>query len=164
MLLIDEPSMHALKNLAPIVLAFIVVFILIELSRIPGRLKSKKAYSNLTGRAMGTVTNRYKEQVLLTPYYTSTDNRDHYEYKTRLTYQFEVNGRVYTGEGEGSGAFWQKNQQMICYDPEDPNTNCTLFYLKSKTKSHAHHTLLVFIIMIVLLVLGIYGIGKLGWI
>ena len=88
----------------PIIALLAGFLILFELSRIPARLKAKKAYSHLSGRAMGTVINRYEEKILLTDYHNSSDDRDHYQYKTIVTYQYEVDGQIHTGEGEGSGA------------------------------------------------------------
>ena len=48
----DEPAMLGLKNLGLIVIGVIVLLVLTELSRIPERIGSKKAYSNLSGRVM----------------------------------------------------------------------------------------------------------------
>ena len=78
-----------------------------------------------------------------------------------ISYQFEVNGQVYYGEGEGSGAFWERDKQTICYDPNDPDDNCTLYYLNSKTKSHFLKTLLFFIGMLVFLYIAIVVFAKL---
>ena len=52
-----------------------------------------------------------------------------------VTYEFEVDGQTYTGKGEGSPAFQVRKHQLICYDPSDPNLNCTLFYLNSYLRS-----------------------------
>lgn len=144
-----------------LIAGFLVIF---ELSRIPARIKAKKAYSHLSGRAMGTVINSYKEQILLSSYHYSSDERDHYEYKTIVMYQYEVDGQVHTGQGEGSGALWHRKHQMICYDPSDPGDSCTLFYAKRETKSHALKTLIVFIVVLavilwIALYLGQYRIG-----
>ena len=48
-----------------------------------------------------------------------------------VSYEFEVDGKTYTGQGEGSPAFQVRKVQTICYDPSDPNDNCTLFYLNA---------------------------------
>ena len=110
---------------------------------------------------MGTVTNYRKERILR---YESHDSEtsDSYEYLTIISYQFEVNGRVYYGEGEGNGAFWQRDKQMICYDPNDPDDNCTLYYLNSKTKSHFLKTVIFFVVMLALMYFAIVYLSKSG--
>ena len=149
-----------LQRFAPVIIAFIVFYVIFELTRIPKRLKEKAAFEHLSGRAEGTVTNYRKERILR---YRSTDpeQNDSYEYLTIISYQFEVNGQVYYGEGEGSGAFWERHKQTICYDPNDPDDNCTLYYLNSKTKSHFLKTLLFFIGMLVFLYIAIVVFAKL---
>ena len=150
-----------LQRFAPYIIGFIILLVIFDLSRIPKRLKAKAAYSHLSGRATGTVTNYRKERILR---YESTDpeQNDSYEYLTIISYQFEVNGRVYTGEGEGSGAFWQRDKQTICYDPNDPDDNCTLYYLNSKTKSHFLKTLIFFFGMLILFYIAIVVFAKVG--
>lgn len=144
-----------------IIVAFIALMVLTELLSIPKRIKARAAFKNLTGRAMATVTDYRKVRELR---YRSTDSEtnDSYEYKTYISYQFEVNGQVYTGEGEGDGAFWKKDRQMICYDPSDPNDNCTLYTVDSMTKSHFLKTLIFIIVALVIFYLVIVGFAKLG--
>ena len=151
----------ALQRFWPYIVGFIGLLVIFELSRIPKRLKAKAAFSHLSGRAMGTVTNYRKERILR---YESHDSEtsDSYEYLTIISYQFEVNGRVYYGEGEGNGAFWQRDKQMICYDPSDPNDNCTLYTVDSMTKSHFLKTLIFIIVALVIFYLVIVGFAKLG--
>lgn len=150
-----EEILHLLKTAWPIIAAFLGFLILFELSRIPGRMRAKKAFAHLSGRTMGTVVNLYEDKTLITSANQSSDGRDHYDSRTIVTYQYEVNGQLHTGEGEGSGAFRDRKQQMICYDPEDPGNSCTLYFLNSKTKSHFVQTLVTVVIMLVLLVLAI---------
>ena len=147
----------------PIIALLAGFLILFELSRIPARLKAKKAYSHLSGRAMGTVINRYEEKILLTDYHNSSDDRDHYQYKTIVTYQYEVDGQIHTGEGEGSGALWHRKHQMICYDPSDPGDSCTLFYLNRETKSHVLQTFIAIIACVVVVFFVLFFLGKQGW-
>ena len=109
MLALELPS--NIQNLKPYLIvaaAFIALIVLTELLSIPKRIKAKAAFKNLTGRAMATVTDYRKVRELR---YRSTDSEtnDSYEYKTYISYQFEVNGQVYTGDGEGNGAFWKKD-------------------------------------------------------
>ena len=150
-----------LQRFAPYVIGFIVLLVVFELSRIPKRLKAKAAFSHLSGRATGTITDYRKERI---PRYESNDpeSSDSYEYRTIISYQFEVNGQIYTGEGEGNGAFWQKDKQMICYDPNDPDDNCTLYYLNSKTKSHFLKTVIFFFVVLIIMYIAIVGLAKLG--
>lgn len=147
----------------PIVALIVGFLILFELSRIPARIRAKKAYSHLSGRAKGTVINSYEEKILLSSYHYSPDDRDHYEYKTIVMYQYEVDGKVHTGEGEGSGALWHRKHQMICYDPDDPGDSCTLFYLNKETKSHALQTLIFIIAVPVVIFLILLFLGQRGW-
>ena len=151
----------ALQRFWPYIAGFIGLLVIFELSRIPKRLKAKAAFSHLSGRAMGTVTNYRKERILR---YESHDSEtsDSYEYLTIISYQFEVGGRVYYGEGEGNGAFWQRDKQMICYDPNDPDDNCTLYYLNSKTKSHFLKTVIFFVVMLALMYFAIVYLSKSG--
>ena len=150
----------ALQRYAPFIIGFIVLLVVFELMRIPGRLKAKAAFSRLSGRAMGTVTDYRKERYLRNESH-DPETGDSYEYVTIIRYQFEVNGRIYTGEGEGNGAFWQKGKQMICYDPDDPEENCTLFYMNSKTKSHFLKTVLFFIGLLIMCFIVIVVMEKL---
>ena len=46
-----------------------------------------------------------------------------------ISYEFEVDGKTYKGQGEGSSSSKEGEIQTICYDPSDPNVNCTLNYL-----------------------------------
>ena len=151
----------ALQRYAPFIIGFIILLVVFELMRIPGRLKAKAAFSRLSGRAMGTVTDYRKERYLRNESH-DPETGDSYEYVTIIRYQFEVNGRIYTGEGEGNGAFWQKDKQMICYDPNDPDDNCTLYYLNSKTKSHFLKTVIFFFVVLIIMYIAIVGLAKLG--
>ena len=150
----------ALQRYIPFIAAFVVLVVLFELSRIPKRLKTKAEFSHLSGRMKATIIDRHQERTLT---YRSTDpeENDRYEYRTMVTYQFEVDGQTYTGEGEGSGAFWQSKEQMICYDPNDPSDNCTLFYYNSKTKSHFLQTLIFVVVILGVFYLAIVMSGKL---
>lgn len=47
--------------------------------------------------------------------------------------EFYVNGRRYEGSSESSGSELDKNEQVICHDPEDPSKNCSLWYLEKQT-------------------------------
>lgn len=151
----------AVQRYLPYVIGFIVIAVLIELMKIPRRIKAKAAFSHLSGRAMATVTDYHKERILR---YESTDpeSSDSYEYRTIISYQFEVNGQIYTGEGEGNGAFWKKNKQMICYDPNDPDENCTLYFLNSTTKSHFLSTVIFYVVMLLVIYAAIVIFSKTG--
>ena len=46
-----------------------------------------------------------------------------------VSYEFEVDGKTYKGQGEGSSSSKEGETQTICYDPSDPTVNCTLYYL-----------------------------------
>ena len=151
----------ALQRYVPFVIGFIVIVVIFELMKIPKRLKAKAAFSHLTGRAMATITDYHKERILRAES-TDPESSDSYEYRTIIRYQFEVDGRIYTGEGEGNGAFWQRDKQMICYDPNDPDENCTLFFLNSQTKSHFFKTLIFCVIMLLVFYFAVAGFGKLG--
>ena len=148
-----------LKPYVPILIVFVALMGLVELLKIPKRMKAKAAFERFKGRAMATVTDYRKVKELR---YRSDDPEvnDSYEYRTYITYQFEVNGQIYTGEGEGDGAFSKRNKQMICYDPNDPNENVTLYFVNSKTKSTFFTTLFFFIGMVIAVVAIIYFSAK----
>ena len=106
------------------------------------RLKAEKKakeerFKNYTGRAEGRILEHHWE------YYMDSaqamkqhreDDMDISDDRFIVSYEFEVDGQTYTGKGEGSSDFRVRKHQTICYDPSDPNQNCTLCYLNSQTK------------------------------
>ncbi|MBR4731672.1 MAG: hypothetical protein IK081_02790 [Lachnospiraceae bacterium] len=88
-------------------------------------------YANYTGRI--TVRIQTREMVDPTSYFDSNKNRNVKQEKCYVTYEFYVNGRRYEGSSESSDSELDKNEQVICYDPEDPSKNCTLWYLEKQT-------------------------------
>ena len=128
---------------------FVVVFTIINRIRYNSpenqeRLKAVQKekverYKNYTGRAEGKIIEHHWETFLKSGVGTGRtmkeDTIDSSDSVFYVTYEFEVDGQTYTGKGEGSPAFQVRKHQLICYDPSDPNLNCTLFYLNSYLRS-----------------------------
>ena len=91
-------------------------------------------YANYTGRI--TVRIQTREMVDPTSYFDSNKNRNVKQEKCYVTHEFYVNGRRYEGSSESSDSELDKNEQVICYDPEDPSKNCTLWYLEKQINGH----------------------------
>ncbi|MBO4688157.1 MAG: DUF3592 domain-containing protein [Clostridiales bacterium] len=133
------------------VVAVIVVFaILNSIKNAARRRIEKEFYERMTGRATGNILSRNvtKERVET----SRDDEEEKYEYVCYVTYEFVVNGITYKGSGEGARSGSQKKQQTICYDPADPNSNCTEYYYKKKTSSHILSTLITLGIVAAVLV------------
>ena len=123
------------------VVAVIVVFaILSSIKNAARRRIEKEFYERMIGRATGNILSRNvtKERVET----SRDDEEEKYEYVCYVTYEFIVNGITYKGSGEGARFGSQKKQQTICYDPADPNSNCTEYYYKKRTSSHILSTLI----------------------
>ncbi len=83
----------------------------------------------MTGVADGKVL----ERRMVKKNIRTTREGEDYDLKCMIRYEFEADdGRVYTNEGEGSGAIWNKDSQKIRYNPEDPKDNCTEYVYKNK--------------------------------
>ena len=129
---------------------FVLMIVMIIGSSIKSAAKRKielERYKKMTGRAEGKILSIRTEEYRC----HNRDGEDDIDYKTFVTYQFEVDGKLYKGSGEGSGAFWQKKKQMICYNPEDPTDNCTKYYHGMKTGGLGAF---IVVILFVLLVVG----------
>ena len=138
-----------MKNLLIGLVIFVVVFTIINRIRYNSpenqeRLKAVKKekeerYKNYTGRAEGKIIEHHWETYMKSGVGTGRtmkeDTIDASDSDFFVTYEFEVDGQTYTGKGEGSPVFQVRKHQTICYDPSDPNLNCTLFYLNSYLRS-----------------------------
>ncbi|MBO4927427.1 MAG: hypothetical protein J5379_04165 [Clostridiales bacterium] len=141
-----------------IILFIVALFgfvIVSEVGRIPRRIRAKKAMAHLTGIATGRIKSHYEDT------YESWDSeRETYETRSRgtvVSYEFEVDGKTYTGSGYGSWAIKNRQYQPICYDPQNPSDNCTQAHYNSQTKSHLFSSLLYMAICLLIL----YGVFRL---
>ncbi|MBO4309997.1 MAG: hypothetical protein J5856_02900, partial [Lachnospiraceae bacterium] len=109
---VDPDKALMVSGLGLVVIGFIAVALLSQLLLLPGQVKNKKRMKHLTGRAVGTILNG--------TLYTETEYFGHQNGQTGetttthryiVTYEFEVNGVTYRGQGEGSYAFWEKKRQ-----------------------------------------------------
>jgi len=133
------------------------------------RSKEKKAkqraqekYKDYTGRAEGRILEHHWVRVSSGRRDPETGSEDTDSYFI-ITYEFEVNGQTYRGEGEASASFKGRKTQTICYDPADPNRNCSLYYLNSQTKSPSSLRVLIYFIVRAAIVIGVlYLIMKLA--
>ena len=100
-----------------------------SVKRSASRKIERERYAKMTGVAFGTVLSR---RMVKKNIRTTREGED-YDLKCMIRYEFEADdGRVYTNEGEGSGAIWNKDSQKIRYNPEDPKDNCTEYVYKNK--------------------------------
>ena len=112
-----------------------VMAFLSQLLTLPQQIRNKRKMAYMSGRAEGRIlTSRTDRHEHVTG--SGRDKEYHSTYHCMLTYEFDVDGVTYTGSGEGSGAFWQQKHQTICYDPNNPDDNCTLYYYNDKTDTH----------------------------
>lgn len=148
---VDTDRAGIVSGLALVVIVFIAVVLLSQLMLLPGQVKNKKEMNYLTGRAVGTI--------LSGEYYITSNDVAHPTGQTPesssthtyiVTYEFKVNGVTYQGQGEGSYAFWERKRQTICYDPKNPEDNCTLFYYDSKTDTNVLKTVFSVSIWVIL--------------
>ena len=115
-----------------LILSFVLMLIFIigsSVKRSASRKIERERYAKMTGIADGKVLERrmVKKNV------RTTREGEDYDLKCMIRYEFEADdGRVYTNEGEGSGAIWNKDSQKIRYNPEDPKDNCTEYVYKNK--------------------------------
>ena len=124
------------KELLIGLLIFAVVFTIIGTIRFHSRANQERLMNNkkereewvkkLSGRIKGRILEHHWEKRGKFNY--SQDPINDFDEVFMVTYEFEVNGQTYTGKGEGRPAFQEKERQTICYDPSDPNVNCTLYY------------------------------------
>ena len=115
-----------------LILSFVLMLIFIigsSVKRSASRKIERERYAKMTGVADGKVLER---RMVKKNIRTSREGED-YDLKCMIRYEFEADdGRVYTNEGEGSGAIWNKDSQKIRYNPEDPKDNCTEYVYKNK--------------------------------
>lgn len=115
-----------------IILSFVLMLIFIigsSVKRSASRKIERERYAKMTGVADGKVL----ERRMVKKNIRTTREGEDYDLKCMIRYEFEADdGRVYTNEGEGSGAIWNKDSQKIRYNPEDPKDNCTEYVYKNK--------------------------------
>ena len=115
-----------------LILSFVLMLIFIigsSVKRSASRKIERERYAKMTGVADGKVL----ERRMVKKNIRTTHEGEDYDLKCMIRYEFEADdGRVYTNEGEGSGAIWNKDSQKIRYNPEDPKDNCTEYVYKNK--------------------------------
>ena len=115
-----------------LILSFVLMLIFIigsSVKRSASRKIERERYAKMTGVADGKVL----ERRMVKKNIRTTREGEDYDLKCMIRYEFEAeDGRVYTNEGEGSGAIWNKDSQKIRYNPEDPKDNCTEYVYKNK--------------------------------
>ena len=147
---LSDDERKLLSGVGLVLIGLFAVFFLSELLMIPSRLSARKRYAGYTGRALGKVT---KRNIYSVEDGHDDDGHTTYKQKCFVEYEFTVGGTRYTGEGEGSMASRDKYETEICYDPSDPDQNCTACYFNSVTKFHILSTL-IFLLCFSALVIG----------
>jgi len=124
--------MNALMWTGILILSFVLMLIFIigsSVRRAARRKRERERYSKMTAVADGKVL----ERRMVKKNIRTTREGEDYDLKCIIRYEFEdEDGRVYTNEGEGSGAIWNRNSQKIRYNPDDPNDNCTKYVYDNK--------------------------------
>lgn len=137
------------------ILALFGLVIVNDISKIPRRMLARKQLAHLTGEATGHVTSHYEDT-----YEVWDEERGSYDRRSRgtvVSYQFEVNGQTYTGQGYGSWALKDREYQQVYYDPKNPGDNCTKAHYKNVTQSHLISSLIYMAIAVAIM----YGIMQL---
>ncbi len=142
------------------VLSFVLIIIFVIVSsakKAAFRKMERERYAKMTGRATGKVLERrmVKKNV------RHTREGEDYDLKCIIKYEFEAeDGKIYRNEGEGSGAFWERNKQEIRYNPEDPSDNCTKYKYDDKMGISGAIGGIVFFIIMVGIALAVYWVFK----
>ena len=138
--------------------ALIILFAIVSSVKRAARRKiERERYAKMTGIAMGTVLSRrmVKKNV------RHTKEGEDYDLKCYISYEFEAeNGKIYRNEGEGSGAFWERKQQKIRYNPEDPSDNCTKYVYDNKMGISGAIGGIMFLLIMAGIALAIYYVFK----
>ena len=146
------------------------ILILIILRIIVGILRSKKTKSGIGSEFLEKTTTydyetiqrnmtvRTNAKVLKHEWVRKNDprrhvhkNRGNYKYYDYILYEYEVNGRVWQVYGEDSGAFWNKNNTSIYYDPSNPGVSVTKYIHDKATGKDMIRNFLIFICFIVII-------------
>ncbi len=131
-----------LFKLLILLIIFIVIFTIIGRIRFNSKASQERLaeckkekqdwFKNHSGRAEGRILEHHWDTFFTSGVRDGSsmkeDTIDSTDSVFMVTYEFEVNGQTYTGKGEGSPSFQAREKQTICYDPSDPNDNCTLYY------------------------------------
>lgn len=136
------------------IIAIIVIMIpLMVFSSVKSR-KRKNAelakYKKMTGRVTAKVLNR---KMVRERWHQGMDDEEEW-YKCYIDYEFVVDGKTYRGNGEGSGAVWKKHNQVVCYDPDNPENNCPKYYYDSKMDTGTGAILITIVIVIAVFAAG----------
>ena len=122
-------------------LIFVVIFYIIgkirfrsdaSQERLQATIKEEQDRLNrFSGRADGRITEHHREHIMNPSKWSKHNDGevDDMDSVYIVSYEFEVDGKTYKGQGEGSSSSREGEIQTICYDPSDPNVNCTLDYL-----------------------------------
>ncbi|MBO4688290.1 MAG: hypothetical protein J5636_07225 [Clostridiales bacterium] len=138
-----------------ILLAFFVLLIWWSRStEKKAKARALEKYKNYTGRAEGRILEHHWVHVSSGRRDPETGKDDVDSYFI-ITYEFEADGQTYRGKGEASASFMGRKTQTICYDPSDPNQNCSLYYLNSQTKSASCLRVLIYMLVRFAILLGV---------
>ncbi len=143
-----------------LVLSLVLIILFAVASSVKNAAKRKsmrERYAKMTGVAVGTVLSRrmVKKNV------RRTKEGEDYDLKCIITYEFEAeDGKIYRNEGEGSGAFWERKQQKIRYNPEDPADNCTKYVYDDKMGISDAIGGILFLIIMAGIALAVYYVFK----
>ena len=136
----------------------IILFAVVSSVKSAARRKiERERYAKMTGVAVGTVLSRrmVKKNV------RNTKDGEDYDLKCIIKYEFEAeDGKIYRNEGEGSGAFWERNKQKIRYNPENPSDNCTKYKYDDKMGISGAIGGIMFLLIMAGIALAVYWVFK----
>ena len=119
--------------LIPFLVLLVWVIYVLAKEKKQNREAAQVKYKNYTGRVEGRVLEYHwvksnPGKYIRDPETGRVETQDEFI----VTYEFVVDGRTYTGTGVGSTSPSRRKFQLICYDPSDPDQNCTLYYLNGQ--------------------------------
>ncbi|MBO4750817.1 MAG: hypothetical protein J5546_10920, partial [Lachnospiraceae bacterium] len=98
-----------------LVLVFLGILVFVNKSGGRARKRAREKYASCVGRAIARITERREVSK-----YVGTDSETgHSEYRDSVvvTYEFEVDGQTYQGNGEYSTLKKKITELEVCYDP-----------------------------------------------
>lgn len=138
-----------------------VLIIIFAVSSSIKRAAVKKAQRERYAKMTSTATGKVLDRRMVKKNFRTTSEGEDYDLKCFIKYEFEADdGKVYRNEGEGSGAFWERREQKIRYNPEDPSENCTKYVYDDKMGISDAIGGILFLIIMAVIGLTLYFIFK----
>ena len=119
--------------LIPFAVILVYVIYVLAKEKKQNREIAQVKFKNYTGRVEGRILESHWNKINSGKYIRDPETgRVESQEEFIVTYEFVVDGQTYMGTGVGSTSLSRRQFQTICYDPSDPNQNCTLYYLNGE--------------------------------